>query len=351
VGSPLILALSLALALQASSQAGDPEALWRAGHRVAAIEVLAGELVARPADDDLRLDLARRQVEVHWYAAALATLAPLAPASEVQALRGLTLYRLARWEAALEHLSSDDPLQALLRIEALERLGRPDEATQALTLARDLLGQDDPRLLGYEGRALARREQHAEAVRVFERALELDPLDADALYGLGRSLVALGERERGLQVLERHRALVPLLDRLDFAQRGVDLAPTHAPNLAALADAQRALGHVDRAEELYERALSLATPEDLVPIALRSARLQAEDRADVDAAVRTLESAAARVPDARLYVRAGDLLLEADRPIEAVQRFLLAGELRPSDAAIQRRIEAARGAYRRDPDR
>ena len=342
----LALLLVFPLALQPFHlQQGDPHALWAAGRRVEAIEALCQRLSSHPREEGLRRTLAERQLEVHWYAAALQTLELLGP--EADDLRAIALYRLARWEEALARLSPDDPAHALMRLEALEALGRETDAE--LARARSLLGAAEPRLLGFEGRARARKADHAGAVVAFRLALQADPLDGAALYGLGRSLIALGEREEGLQTLERHRALTPLLDQLDFARRSVDLAPMHAPNLAALGDAERALGRVDQAKALYERALALAAGAESVPIALRHARLLDEDRHDLDGAVRALENAAARFPDARLYVRAGDLLMQADRPIEAVQRFLKAGELRPSDPAIAARIEAARAAYRRDP--
>jgi tetratricopeptide (TPR) repeat protein len=346
---PFALLLPFLLALAPRPQEPDPEALWQAGRRVEALQAMQASLERTPRDDALRRELAGRQLTVHWYEAALETLAPLG--GEVERQRGLALYRLGRWEQALEHLPANDPASALMRLETLEALGRLDEAEALLGPARDLLGPDDPRLLDFEGRSLARRDRHAEAVSAFRRALDLDPVDGAALHGLGRSLIALGERQEGLAVLERQRRLTPLLDQLDFAQRSVDLAPLHAPNLAALGDAERALGRSERALQLYQRAQELAQGEDVVPIALRLARALAEDSHDPDAAVLTLERAAARVPDARLYVRAGDVLMAAQRPLEAVQRFLKAQELRPTDPAIAGRIEQARAAYKRDPDR
>ena len=166
-----------------------------------------------------------------------------------------------------------------------------------------------------------------------------------------RALISAGERDEGLAVLERHRTLVPLFDQLDFAERSVDLAPLHAPNHAAVGDAQRALGRLDEAQAAYARAIELARGEELVPIALRQARLLAEDRSNVDGAVSALESAAVRFPDARLFVRSGDLLMTAGRPIDAVQRYLKARELRPQDAQIAQRIEAARAAYAKPGDK
>ena len=41
---------------------------------------------------------------------------------------------------------------------------------------------------------------------------------AAALFGLGRSLVALGERDEGLAALAEHRRRAPLVDALDFGR-------------------------------------------------------------------------------------------------------------------------------------
>jgi len=81
-----------------------------------------------------------------------------------------------------------------------------------------------------------------------------------------------------------------------------------------------------------------------VPNALRWARLLAEDRGDTQAAVDLLVRTARRAQDARLHVRAGDVLLEARRASDALVQFEAARALRPSDARIAERIAAARAA-------
>ena len=158
-----------------------------------------------------------------------------------------------------------------------------------------------------------------------------------------------GRREEGLARLAEHRVLAQRLDALDFAQRGLDLAPLSAANHALLGDAERGLGRSERAQAGYRRGLELAGEAELVPIALRLARLLVEDRDDLEAALDLLETTGQRSSDARPWVRAGDLLQEAGRSMDAVQRYYKARELRPDDAAIEARIEAARRGYRKDP--
>ena len=346
---PAAFIASFLLLWASSRQAEDPGALWAAGRRADAIHALQARLQASPDDRPLRLDLAERQLEVHWYSAALETVGPLG--QEADRVRARALYRLGRWDEALVLLSRDDPGEILLRLEAQEVLGQDAGSEADLARASELLGADDPHLLVYQARAEARRGRWPEAVAAFRRAVASDPYDGAALFGLGRALISAGERDEGLAVLERHRTLVPLLDQLDFAERSVDLAPLHAPNHAAVGDAQRALGRLDEAQAAYARAIDLARGEELVPIALRQARLLAQDRSNVEGAVSALESAAARFPDARLFVRSGDLLMTAGRPLDAVQRFLRARELRPDDAQIAQRIEAARAAYTKPADK
>ena len=340
--------LVAALALAAAPQ--DPAAeLWQAGRRVEAIEAWERELAAVPGDRALRLRLVEAQLAVHRYAAALECAAPLG--DEAERARGVALYRLGRWEEALQHLARDDELQLLMRVECLEALAREQESAREVDQAAERLGEDDVRVLGFRARALARRGDDAGALVLYRRAHELDPYDPAALFGLGRALVAVGEREQGLARLQEHRELTPKLDALDFAQRSVDLAPLHAGNHATVGDAERALGRTQRALEAYERAYALATREQVVPIALRLARLLAEDLERLDAAVALLEEAGAKVDDPRPWVRAGDLLRADGRPMDAIQRYLRARELRPDDAAIQQRIDETHASYRKDPKR
>lgn len=342
--APLVLAAALALSAAAPQDPGT--ALWQADRRAEALEVWQKALAASPDDRALRLRLLEAQLAVHRYEGALETAAPLG--AEVDRQVGLALYRLWRWEEALAHLERDEPLQALMRIEALEALGRAEEADREVALAAELLGADDARLLAHRARALARSGDDAGAVELFRRAHEVDPYDPGALFGLGRALIAVGERDEGLALLARHRELTPKLDALEFARRGVDLAPLHAANHGAVGDAERALGRFEAAREAYARGLDLAEPAEVAPIALRCARLLAEDLGDVDGAVRILEQAGARSgDDPRPWVRAGDLLLAAGKPLDAVQRYLKAGELRPDDAAIAERLEKAYESMRK----
>ncbi|MEM7305758.1 MAG: tetratricopeptide repeat protein [Planctomycetota bacterium] len=337
--APLLLALLLAPQAPPDDEAAR---LWAAGERVAAVERLAARLVEAPDDLGLRRRLVTHEVEIHRYAAALQHAEGLG--SEVDDERGYCLFRLGRFEEALGYLDPKNERHALLIFDTLESLGRGADAAAALERAAEVLGEGDPRVLVRRGRMCADAGEHGLAEQAFRRALEGDGVLLDAWFGLGQALVRQGKRDEARAALERHRALVPLIDAYDFARKSLDLAPNHAPNHAALGDVERQLGRLGRAETSYAAAARLAQPAELPPIALRHARLLDEDRRDPDGAARVLDEAFARVPDPRLAVRAGDVLLAAGRPEEALSRFEQARRLRPSDAEVQRRIDAARRA-------
>ncbi len=325
----------------APSVADDAAELWAAGERIAAVEQLESALRKTPDDADVRLQLAEYQLAMHRYEAAARTAGPLGSAG--RDICGPALYVLARYDEALPLLDRDDPLDILMMLDSLTALGRLDEAEALLDHAARVRGVDDAAVLVQRGQAHARRGDHAAAVTFFERALSAAPLDAAALYGLGTALVRAGRRDEGLRRLEEHRALAPKLDALDFAQRGVDLDPTHAANFGALGDAERALARLDRAVAAYRRGLELADgARDGVPITLRWARLLTEDAHDVDAAVALLDNAWGQYRDVRLPVRAGDVLADSGRIVEALARYDTALAAAPEQPAIlERRRRAA----------
>lgn len=332
------LLILIALAL---GPAQDAEALWRAGRRVEALAALEEEIRARPEDLALRQRLAERLLAVQRFSAALTHARALGPAGA--GLRGEALYFLGRYDQALGELLEDDPRQLLLRAEALHKLGRSAEHAAAIEQAARALGEDDFRIQLLRARHAADSESWARAEQLYAAALAHEPFCAEAHFGRGRALLRLERGEEARAVLARHRALLPLLDQLEFAERGLALAPLHAPNEAALGDAWRALAAHDRsalarARAAYERATALAAPEELVPIALRHARLLAEELRDAEAALELLASAAQRRADPRLEVRRGDLLVQLGRPSAARAAYERALELAPGDAQIRQRL-------------
>ncbi|TAJ18651.1 MAG: tetratricopeptide repeat protein [Planctomycetota bacterium] len=338
----MIAALLLALAQSpAQAPAPTPAELWNAGRRAEAIARLDAGLAASrdPAAD--RVQLARWELELTRYEAGLKHLEGLGP--EWNKLRGELNYRAHHYEPALALLDPADREHCLWIVDALEALERFDEADAALERAAALRGADDARVQSQRGRAYARDGRWKEALPCFEKAHAADALDAQALFGLGQALVRTGEEPRGLQLLDSHSKLLPLLDRLQFAQQGLALEPLSAPNHAAIGDVERDLARLvparrERAAAAYERALELAPNEQLVPIALRAARCYDEDFREPERAVALLVNCERRVADPRLAVRAGDLLAKAGRRDDALAAYRRGLALRPNDAQIRARL-------------
>jgi tetratricopeptide (TPR) repeat protein len=339
------LVLGLVLA-QASPQA---ESLWHSGQRAAALDLMQAELEERPSDLELRASLVERELLVSRFEAALAHAEGLE--GRGRAARGQALYFLGRYEEALPWLPSDDAKSVLLRAESLRALGRLEESEALLPSIAEHFGAEDWRYSLHAGRRALRLGEAQEAAARFRAVLSQQPLEAEAHFGLGRALLKGGDREGAMVVLQRHRELLPLLDALDFAQRGVALAPMSASNQAGLADALRALrshspSALAQAKAAYERALALASDAELVPVGLRAARLVAEDEGRPEEAADLLLGLLARTEDVRLRVRAADYLVAASQPERAREQLRAALSLRPGDRAIEARLRELEEAHR-----
>lgn len=315
--------------------------LWRAGLRAEAIETWWRELEGRPGDRAALLRVVEAELEVHRYAAVIEHAAGLG--AEGARARGTALYRLGRFEEALAELGRERADEVAMRVDALEALQRFGAADLEVAELERLAGGRSASAEAMAARSAVRRGDVEGAERRFRRALELDPVEPGALYGLGMLLRSGARRDEGVALLKRHREVTPLLDQLDFARRGVDLAPTHAANHAAVGDAERALGRVDAALAAYQRASNLAQGEALVPVALRHARLWSEDRKDLAQALKVLDEAFARCGSPKLLVRSAEWLAGAGRTDEARAKLQRALELRPQDAELRARLEALGG--------
>ena len=332
----------LLLSILSLSAPQGPRELWSQGERAQAITALKAEL-DEGESPALRRQLVEWCLATHKYRAALEAAEPLGDAGDSQ--RGRALYFLGKYEEALSLLDEGDGEAVLMRVEALRALGR--DWSEWVEPAAKLLGETDHRVLLLRARALLERGEHAEAAAGFALVLERAPLEAEATFGLGRALVLSGKRTLGLETLERHRELTPLLDALDFAQRGLDLAPTHGPNYAALGDAWRALVPHDpssyaRAEAAYVTALNRMEGATRVPVHLRRARLIADHGVGFFAAAHALDRALEEGKDPQLFVRAADYYERGGDVASAIIRLERALAMRPGDRAIRERIERAR---------
>ncbi len=337
----LVLCAWPAFAAQSTEAAWE---LWEAGQRAKALAILEERLAESPGDARLRTGLVEAELSVQRFEAALLHSEGLPP--ESAGLRGRALYFLTRYREALEYLG-DGRDEQLMRAESLRALARFEELDALVAQLVQEHGEEDLDVQLLIARAHVRRGDDDQAIPLLRRVLIARPLEPEALFALGRALVRTDAREEGLALLNQHRALIPLLDALDFARRGVALAPNGAANQAGLGDAWRALvpfspAAKDRASAAYAAALTSATPQEVAPIALRAARLHWEALGDPETALNLLALQQRRTGDVRLRVRRADYLTELGRHDEALGELKQALLERPGDRAIEQRLQRVR---------
>jgi cellulose synthase operon protein C len=212
----------------------------------------------------------------------------------------------------------------------------------------------------------------------YEKSLSSYPqgrLANRARYGLGRTLAALGERDKGLQSLrdlvkggdpewvDRSWLQIGLIQKsagqlaeavaafvsLEKAAPGSALRPEARLNRAL---ALAGLGKLDQAETLL-KALANDTAEPLgAKAALELATIEL-DHDQLGAALKTLDEAIARFPKSPLALalqfRSAEALRKLNRLVEAQARFLRVVEVDPSDPWADDALDrAAQCALERD---
>lgn len=175
----------------------------------------------------------------------------------------------ACWHAALQLSPSALTCTNLGSLYCL--LGRFEEAAEVLERAVALAPEDHrphgvlaDALRQLPGRDSDARRLNAEAMRLAERALSIDPSDAETLGLLGHYCAEAGDGSRARALCARSLALAPL-----DTQRHYDAARIHA-RLGALEEAQ---GAIERAVELGYPPKLAARDVALAPLA-GSARFQ-----------------------------------------------------------------------------
>jgi Tfp pilus assembly protein PilF len=141
-----------------------------------------------------------------------------------------------------------DPASAIarLRLTAWRQASAGDAAAAAATLRHALsLAPDDADLLTAAADAHRFTGDLDEAIRLFDRALAIDPAQVAASYGRGLAHMAVGATAAA---------------RDDFA-RVTELAPATAPGFAGLAEAAAKLGDAEAARTAARTALRL-NPND-----------------------------------------------------------------------------------------
>ena len=234
-----------------------------------------------------------------------------------------------------------------------------DGAVHAFREALAAAPNSEPALLGLS-EALALQGDSVAALAVARQALDAAPRSATATLAVARQLARLGESAQALQELRRLRALDPEelqgyrlsalllrdLGRGDEAIALLELAleqdlrdPRLEEELALLLIA------ADRPQEARHRA------EEALAVHGETAGLQlayglatvATDSADRAQAVSLLERAlelGVQEP-AKVHLELGSLLLESNRPLEAIEHLRLAEELSPNSPEVYYKLGAA----------
>ena len=207
------------------------------------------------------------------------------------------------------------------------------------------------------GRALNlfSQQRYAEAVPVFRKLLESNPLMLDAWENLGQSLQKLGRYEEAIAAFDRamkvssgagHVALAMAsalfdMQRFDRAEEYAEIGLATSPAVAHNLLAQIALARKDLpAAEKEARAALAARGSRLGPVVTLAGVLQAQGK--LDEALRLANQAAGEMSPGQkfpgLFLVQGDLLARLGRAGEAEQSFLREVHDFPADTSGYTRL-------------
>jgi tetratricopeptide (TPR) repeat protein len=240
-----------------------------------------------------------------------------------------------RFEAVLAIEPHD--LQALKGLDRIySRTGRYRELLENLEHQVAIAATPRQKITLYERMAALYDEEfldHANAAQCLEDVLALDPTNDHALTSLPRHYRALNEWEELERLYEKHANLTG-----DDARR-LELTLARARVLA------ENIGSPERATRVYERALEMHPEHAGALEAL--ARLR-ELTGDAHAALAAIEALAAKAatPEARAeqWLRAARLLEGRGDRDGAIERYKVALEANPKDAAASAALRAAYAA-------
>lgn len=314
----------------------------------------AGRLLGDFPDSDVaRLTLANAQAQTGRLREAEATLEPLIdrdqPSLEALAMAAQLRLREGRAEAGLDllerglELRPDDPRLRLEMATAYLSAGQTGPAIEILRgIADGPDGLKRDRLLVI-ATVMSRDPRAARAE--LDRALAANPGDVDLLVmaaGYHAALPDLPQArryiERSLEVQPGNASALLAAARLDLREGKVDeaerraravlqVSPTNLQGLGVMAEVARARGHQEEVERWLQearRADASAVPPRL--LLMRSALRRGEDTKFGELVAEVEKT---RPDDARMQLAVGDVLAEAGRREQAMQRYQRAAELDP----------------------
>ena len=138
---------------------------------------------------------------------------------------------------------------ALARVD----LGELDAAAEPLASAAEQLDRAD--VWSELGKLERRRRRPKEAISAFSRALALDRAHLPALLGMGQVLMAVGRRDEGQALLERHREEAATEDQLDALRRTAAQPDAPVEIQLQLARIYRSRDDLEAAEAALREAL------------------------------------------------------------------------------------------------
>jgi tetratricopeptide (TPR) repeat protein len=214
------------------------------------------------------------------------------------------------YERVLE-LESDNPY-ALIGLGHLHYDFREyEEALSSWQRMYEIAGEGvDIRVLTSIGNCFRKLKRFRDGIPYFEQALEREPGNFYALFGLADCHRGMNEPEQSLRYWNQ------ILDR----------DPTNKVILTRAGDAYRAMGEYERAEQCYQRALNI----EYDTYAILGLALISRIRGDIDDAVESLQSLKEREPtNHRIYVELANTYAHANRndeAIEVLEEYLSSGQ-------------------------
>jgi tetratricopeptide (TPR) repeat protein len=227
---------------------------------------------------------------------------------------------------AYEHLVQLYPKD----VEAQVQLGdayaaqwRLPEALKSFSRATRIDAQSSAAWTG-KGRILARQGEHKAALRDFDRAILIEPTNADLLADRGESRAALGDARAGS----------------DF-DAALKISPDSTYALIARARYRQVGGDLEGALEDYDAALKI-TPDDVYALANRADVFLSQNR--FDRAMKDLNAVLKLEPHPDIYLLKGKAYAKMDDHLQAIENFDEAIRLQSDNAVAWRERSKSKAA-------